>query len=291
MPTDGATDQEMRGGAPRHTQTTFRTDDGLRLFSQSWLPAGEARAVLALVHGIGEHSGRYGNLVNAISQSGFAIAALDHRGHGSSPGQRGHINSWKEYREDVRAFLDHVRGNVPDRPVFLYGHSLGSLIVLDYVLAYPRGLAGLIVSGTALQPVGVARGYLVALAKVLSRLLPAFSVSLGIDASTLSRDAAVVQAYRDDPLVHSRVTMRWGTESLAAIERVRSRAAEISLPLLVVHGEADRINSVEGSRELYWAVSSTDRKLCIYPGGSHEPHNDLDHLIVSRDIEYWLSSR
>lgn len=291
MPTDGATNHEVRGKTPHHTQTTFRSDDGLKLFSQSWVPQGEVRAVLALVHGIGEHSGRYSNLVDSISHSGFAVAAFDHRGHGRSPGKRGHINSWKEYREDVRAFLDYVRVRFPDRPVFLYGHSLGSLIVLDYVLAYPRGLAGLIVSGTALQPVGVARGHLVALARVLSRLLPAFSVSLGIDPSTLSRDAAVVQAYRDDPLVHSRVTMRWGTESLAAIERVRSRAAEISLPLLVLHGEADRINSVEGGRELYQAVSSPDKQICIYPGGSHEPHNDVDHLIVSRDIARWLSSR
>ncbi len=168
---------------------------------------------------------------------------------------------------------------------------MGALIALDYVLAYPDGLAGLVVSGVPLQPSGVAKRHLIALARILSRIVPAFSISLGLDVAGISRDPAAVKAYRDDPLVHSLASMRWGTEVLASIDRVRLGAAEIRLPILILHGGADPINAVDGSRELHEAVSSDDKSLRIYPGTLHEPHNDLDRATVSEDVRRWLSGR
>ena len=124
-------------------QQTFIGADGLELHSSCWRPRGDARAVVALVHGLGEHAGRYSTLVTHLTAAGFAVGGFDHRGHGTSPGRRGHIGSWAEYREDVRAFLGATGKQFPGRPMFLYGHSLGALIVTEYIIAYPGSeLAG-----------------------------------------------------------------------------------------------------------------------------------------------------
>ena len=272
-------------------QGTFTGADGVELFSACWRPLGEPRAVVALVHGIGEHSGRYPALVTRLTAAGFAVCGFDHRGHGQSPGRRGHIGSWVEYREDVRAFLAVTAKQFPGTPMFLYGHSLGALIVTEFIIAYPGAeLAGLIVSGIPLQPTGVSKPHLVALARGLSRVLPTFSVSLGVHGSRLSRDKEVVREYDEDPLVHHVGTVRWGAETLGAIERVKSRANAIRLPVLILHGGDDKVNSVEGSKELFENISSSDKKLIVYPGGAHEPHNDIDRDQVASDVEEWLNS-
>jgi len=274
-----------------HREGTIRGSGEIDLFVQTWLPVGAVRGVVAIVHGIGEHSGRYGYLVQRVVDSGFAVAALDNRGHGRSGGTHGHIDSWSDYREDVHTFLHYVSAKFPRLPLFLYGHSLGALIVSDYVLFHPEGLDGLIVSGHPLRPTGAVKPLLVFLARILSRYKPETAFDLGVDDNALSRDPEVVQAYRDDPLVHRRVTARWGTETLAAVDRVRARASEIRMPLLVLHGEADKINSVEGSRELFDMASSTDKQLIVYPGGYHEPHNDLDRERVASDVIEWIQKR
>ncbi|MEJ7758533.1 MAG: lysophospholipase [Gemmatimonadaceae bacterium] len=275
----------------KHENQEFSGGGGLRLQAQSWEPPKSPRAAIALVHGIGEHSGRYADLASHLVHHGFAVLGFDHRGHGRSPGRRGHIDTWLDYREDLRAFVRHCTQVAPGSPLFLYGHSMGALIALDYAIAHPEGLAGLIVSGVPLQPTGVAKAHLVAIARILSRIVPAFSISLGLDEKGISRDPAVIEAYRRDPLVHPLVSMRWGTEILATIDRVRSLAGTIALPLLVVHGGADPINSPDGSRELLDAASSTDKSLHLYPGGLHEPHNDLDRSLVFQDVEQWLTHR
>lgn len=276
-------------------ESSFIGSGGVQLFSQSWDARGEnksqAKAAVALVHGIGEHSGRYVWLVEHLTASGFSVFSFDHRGHGRSPGRRGHISSWSEYRDDVGAFLDLVRRVSPGLPIFIYGHSLGALIVAEFLVSKRPDVAGVILSGIPLQPTGVAKPHLVALAKILSRILPSLLVSFGVKPDALSRDPAVARAYEEDPLVHHRASMRWGTETLDAIERVRSRGSDIELPLLILHGEADRVNSVAGSRELFDSVSSGDKQLLVYPDGAHEPHNDLDRDKVVRDVTDWLNER
>jgi len=273
--------------------STFAGADGVSLFAKCWRPrhgaANTPRAVVALVHGISEHSGRYSSVVDHLTAFGFAVCAFDLRGHGQSEGRRGHIDSWSQYRSDLRAFLEKVKHTFPGVPVFLYGHSLGALIVAEFVSSHPEGLTGMILSGIPIRPSGVAKPPLVLLAKGLSRIWPTFSVSLGVDGARLSRDPEMVRAYNEDPMVHHTGTARWGTETLAAIDRVKSRMREIWLPLLILHGEADKVNSVEGSRELFETVSSADKEIHIYPGGRHEPHNDVIRGEVVKDVERWLT--
>ena len=271
-----------------HNEGTFQGVGGLELYYQRWRPRGEPRAILAIVHGFGEHSGRYMNVVSHLLPCGYAVYGFDNRGHGRSPGQRGHINEWGEYRGDVRAFLQMIGREEPGRSVFLMGHSMGALIVLDCVLRRPEGLKGAIVSGAGLEPVGVAKPHLVALARLLSRIWPRFSLTTGLDISAVSRDPAVVKALEEDPLRHEVGTARWGVESLSTIEWIKTHAAEIRVPLLVIHGGADRLASANGSRAFFEKVTVPDKELLVYEACYHEPHNDVNREQVLADIENWL---
>lgn len=259
-----------------------------QLFCQSRRPAGEPRAVVAIVHGFAEHSGRYGFLVDHLVTRGHAVYGFDLRGFGRSPGRRGHIYDWAEYRGDVSAFVADLRSREPGRRVFLLGHSLGGLIVLDYGLRRPDGLAGAIVSAPGLRPVGAAKPHLVAVARILSRIWPTFSLDIGLDATAISRDPEVVEAYLDDPLRNPHGTVRWGTESLAVIRRIKAHAADWTLPLLMVHGEDDRLAAASGTRAFFEQVPIADKELHVYAGGYHEPHNDVDREQVLGDVADWL---
>lgn len=289
LTTTGAAAQPSEGHAVQHEEGRFAGAGGLELYWQCWRPSSEPRAVVALVHGVGEHSGRYMNLVGPLVDDGYAVYGYDQRGHGRSPGPRVHIDRWADYRDDLGAYLGMVAQQAPGRAIVIYGHSMGTLVVLDYLLQRPGGLAGAIVSGVALQPAGVGKPYQVAMARVLSRVAPRLSVDLGIDGGSLTRDPQVLEAARADPHLTSRATVRWGAESLATVRRVRQGLATIDLPLLVLHGGADPLNRPAGAQALFETVSSPDKTLHIYPGVRHEPHNDLGHEQVAADVKEWLA--
>ena len=271
----------------QHDQGQFRGTGDIELTYQRWRPEGQASAVLAFVHGLGEHSGRYMNLVNHLVPLGYALVGYDLRGHGRSPGKRGHISAWSEYRDDLAAFLDHA--SLADCPLFLMGHSLGGLIVLEYVLYHgDRPLAGVIGSGVSLTASGLS-AFVLAMGRILSRILPALQIKTGLDPTTISRDPAVVRAYQEDPLVHGLGTPRLSTESLSAMERTLARAAEWQLPLLLLHGGADRLVPIAPTRSFFQQVTIADKQMIEYPGGYHEPHNDIHHPQVTADLERWLA--
>lgn len=272
----------------QHVEGRFTGAGGIELYYQQWLPESEPRAVVTLVHGVCEHSGRYMNVVAPLVDAGYAVCAYDHRGHGASPGPRVHINQWSEYRDDLSAYLAMVSDQVPGRPIVLYGHSMGSLVILDYLLERSDGLAGAVVSGVALEPAGVGSPATIVMAKVLSRVAPRFSVDLKIDAASLSRDPEAVAATRADSMMTSRATVRWGAESIRTVERIKQGLRDIGVPLLVVHGGADPLNLPSGAHALFDAASSTDKTLRVYPGAYHEPHNDLCHEQVAADVAAWL---
>jgi alpha-beta hydrolase superfamily lysophospholipase len=278
----------------QHKEGRFAGAGGLELYYQQWRPESEPWASVVIVHGVGEHGSRYANVVGPLVDDGCAVYVYDQRGHGRSPGRRVHIDRWAEYRDDLGAFLRLVGEQAPGRPLVLYGHSMGSLVVLDYLLEWPRterpsGLRGAIVSGVALEPAGVGSPLLIVIARVLSGVRPRQSLKLGIDAAALSRDPDVVAAYRADTLVTSRATVRWGTESLDTVRRIKAGMSRIDVPLLVVHGEADRLNLAEGARALAEGSSHAGTTLRIYPGVYHEPHNDLGREQVVADVREWLA--
>lgn len=275
----------------QHVKSTFTGVGDLELYAQAWVPENPPRAVVTLVHGVGEHSGRYMNLVRPLVEQGYAVYSFDQRGHGASPGRRVHIDRWTEYRDDLAAFLATVSAKQPGCPVIIYGHSMGSLVVLDYLLQKPSGLSGAIISGAALQPAGVGSPAIIAMARVLTHVTPQLAISLGISAEHLARDPEALAAYRSDPLVTGKATVRWGTESLDTVERIKAGMSDIDIPLLVVHGEADHLNLVAGARALFDAVPSADKTIRVYPGVYHEPHNDLGHEQLAADVSEWLGHR
>lgn len=273
------------------TQIALRTADSLELAGLALRPDGAPRAALAMVHGLGEHAGRYADLHRALLAAGFAVAAADLRGFGRSPGVRGHIDGWDDYRADAAAIVALAGSLAPGRPVFLFGHSMGGLIVLDYGLQRPNGLAGVIASGPALVPAGVRRPLLEAVSRLLSRVTPRRTIELGLDPAGLSNDPSVVADYLADPLVHGRVSMRWGAEILRTMARTRARAAEFALPLLLLHGADDPINAPAGSRSFHGGCGHPDATLRLYPGSRHEVHHDVGRVQFERDLLRWLRER
>lgn len=272
-----------------HDEGTFRGYQGVELYEQRWLPdSGTPRAALALVHGFGEHSGRYSNVVNRLVPAGYAIYALDTRGHGRSPGQRGYVTRWTEFREDVGAFVRLVGEREAGRPLFLMGHSMGGLTVLEYASQHPEGLRGVVASGPVLGQPGISPA-LLALARVLSRVAPRFSLDTGLDVTAISRDPAVVEAYRKDPLVHGKGTPRLSTELAGAVARAKAGAATWTLPLLIIHGAADRLAPAVASRAFFERVpASVDKERYEIVDGYHEPHNDTSQQQALDILQGWL---
>jgi len=282
------------------TDSTFQGAGGLTLVAHRWGPTvvagaavgSAARAAVAIVHGHGDHSGRYATAVAALTARGFAVHAFDLRGHGRSPGARGHIAAWAEYRDDLAGFVGHVKSQEPSgTPVFLYGHSLGGAIVLEFGLRRPEGLAGVVASGPALRPSGVRSPGLEALGRALSRVWPTFSLQLPLETAALSRSGDVVAGNRADSLNHRRITARAATVTLPVLAWTAANASRWHLPLLVIHGGSDRIIDPQGSRAFAAAAQAgagTDVELRIYEGGYHEPHNDLEAERVMGDVADWL---
>jgi len=243
---------------------------------------------LCLVHGFGEHSGRYRYFVERLCAAGIAVFAFDLRGHGKSEGRRGHVVSMADFRGDLSAFLALVDAQRPGIPRFVFGHSMGSLVVLDFVLRKPHGLTGTIISGAGMEPAGVATPVVVLLARTLAAVWPVFPLRLPVDATGLTRDKNEIDAYESDPLVHNTSTTRMARELLDAIEWIRTHPGDLQTPLLMLHGEADSVNLPSGSRNFISGVTVPDKQLILYPGAFHELHNDLDKGRELTDLVNWL---
>jgi alpha-beta hydrolase superfamily lysophospholipase len=268
----------------------FQGVGGLDLYYQSWHPDGKARAILAIVHGLGGHSDLYSNVIQHLIPKQYAIYALDLRGHGRSPGQQGYINAWSEFREDLGAFLQLIQTQNPGCPIFILGHSLGGVIVLDYILRHPQQasvLQGAIALAPTLGKVGISP-IRVLLGKMLSRVWPRFTLNTGIDISAGSRDPQVLAAIAQDTLRHTLGTARLATEFFATVDWINAKAGDWQLPLLILHGDADRVALPAGSDNFYQRVNCKDKLRIEYPGAYHEIQRDLNYPEVMADLENWL---
>ena len=270
----------------KHYEGTFKGTDGLELFFQSWQTQENAKAAIAIIHGIGEHSNRYMNIVNHFVPRGYDIHAFDLRGNGRSPGQRGHINSWTEIRNDISAFLNLIKQQ-SDTPLFILGHCLGGVVALDHCTRHPEGLQGVIASSPAIGKTGVP-AVLWVLARILNRIWPRFSLDIRLDISNFSRDPAIVKAFKNDPLFHTRGTARLGMEVRHVVDWIHAHSGELRLPLLIVHGTDDKIASPDGSREYFKNVIFDDKELREYEGGYHKLFSDIIKEQVLADTEQWL---
>ncbi|MGB0849153.1 MAG: lysophospholipase, partial [Thiolinea sp.] len=263
----------------------------LTIFHQSWLPEGEANAVIVLVHGLGEHSGRYQNVINSLVPRGYAIHALDHLGHGRSDGVRKHVNRFDDFIETLHTFSGMVRAQYAGQPIFLLGHSMGGLIASRYLLEHQAEFNGAILSAPALKVDDSVTPLLIWIGRILSVLLPRYGV-IPMGSAMLSRDPAVVQAYLDDPLVYSgKTTARLAAEIVTTMNYVRGRMQTINLPVLILQGSADRIVHPEGAQAFHAGIDSDDKTLKVYEGWYHELFNEPEREAVLTDVLHWLRKR
>ncbi|MHB0874648.1 MAG: alpha/beta hydrolase [Anaerolineae bacterium] len=264
--------------------------DGTRIVARTWQPPGAVSGIACLVHGLGEHGGRYGYVAARLCEAGLAVLAADLRGHGRSGGRRGHATGDDVLLEDVEDVIDHARARFGARPLFLYGHSLGGNIVINHLLRRRPAIAGVVVTSPLLLPGFEPPAWKLALGRLLYRVLPTLSMSSGLRTDDLSRDPAVVAAYRADPLVHDRTSARLALDFLAAGRWALEHAADLALPLLLVFGDADRICDVEAGR-LFAAAAGSSCTLVEFPGLYHEAHNEPEKAVVLDAIVTWLGRR
>jgi alpha-beta hydrolase superfamily lysophospholipase len=266
----------------------FKTDDGLSLFEQYWVPDKEHKAVVAIVHGYAEHSARYQHVAEYLLGQGYAVEAFDLRGHGRSEGKRSFVKSFDEYPSDVASFFQRIRKRHPDKPIYLLGHSMGGPISLLFVATFKPDLKGLILSGPALKISDDISPMLVRFSSFISSIFPKLP-TIKLDSSGISRDPDIVKRYDSDPLVYRGGTpARTGAELVRAIVRVQNQAEQVTLPILILHGTADKLADVEGSKQFYNVVGSNDKDLKLYDGFYHEVLNEPEKQQVLEDIVQWL---
>ena len=269
----------------------FKTYDGLQLYERAWLPPTEPRGVVAVVHGFTEHGGRYGPLAGELNRHGYAMYALDLRGHGRSEGERVFVRSFDEYLADVELYVDRVRCQQPGKPIFLLGYSMGGTILIRLAT-----LSRLDVRGVILVAPGIMLGRKVfpllrRLAPWIGRWLPRLRL-VRFGASMLSRDPKVVEAFRNDPYVfHGRFALRTAAEILQTLGQIGAEMQQVTRPLLILHGTGDAVTEPQGSRDLYARAASADKTLKLYDGLYHDLLNEPEKDQVRGDVVAWISER
>lgn len=263
--------------------------DGTSLHVSGWRPPGGSYAAVGVVHGMYAHGGMFAGLGRSLAADGVAAYALDLRGHGRSPGQRGFARSEASLCRDVRAFFEALAVWEPARPRFLYGHSMGAVLVLDAALAASAPPDGVVVSAPPFEPTA-APPPVRTLCRVLSRLAPWLPLPTGGGAGRGLRDPEVRAAYAADGLRHPWATPGLADAILSCAERVAERAGELDVPLLLLQGEADAVARPEGARAFLDALATPDVRARFYPGQRHELHNDTGREQVAADVAKWLRS-
>ncbi len=258
------------------TECEIRGHDGTPLRVLTWAADGDVRGLVILVHGLGEHVGRYDPIAAALNGIGLTFVGGDHRGHGRSGGLRGHVDGYDEYTADVECVVKHARGTVGDElPWFVLGHSMGGLITVRY-LADARRVqpAAAILSnpqlGLAFDPPKIK----VAAGRLLSRILPKLRLDSELDVNAISRDPSEVKKYVDDPLVHSKISTRWYTSMSTALDEARASGPSIAVPSLWILSGGDRICSAAAAKTVQQQVSGS--QLLELPDAFHEAHNGPD---------------
>ena len=272
-----------------HIEFTHQSPDKLQFYFQGWEPEASVRAVVCLVHGLGEHTGRYAHVAAALNDAGYAVLGCDLRGHGKSGGPRGHTPSYDTLMDDTGRLLDEAAERYSDKPRFLYGHSLGGNLVLNYTLKRKPQLAGVVATSPLIRTTNPAPAVKITLGKLMYKLQPGVTMANGIPLDSLAHDPEIGRAYAADPLVHNKISARLALDMLQAGEWALAHAAEFPLPLLLVHGTADELTSAAATQEFAGKVRG-DCTLKLWDGFYHETHNEPEKAEVLAFMAAWIES-
>ena len=272
----------------RHDEQTHRTADGATIYWQQWYPDGDPVALICLVHGLGEHSGRYEHVAQRFTDAGYAVFAMDQRGHGNSGGTRGDVTVDQSV-SDIAELVADAKDEFPGTPVFLYGHSLGGLMGMSYVVRRQPAIAGMVASAPALDSELRDQKAKFFMANLLGGVVPGVTIATGLDPNGVSRDPAVVAAYTSDPLVHDKGSLGLAKSTFQAMDAIMERT-DFPVPLLIIHGQADTLTVPAASKRFADQVSG-DVTLIEYPDMAHEPHNEPEQEEVMAEVLAWLTPR
>jgi len=272
-------------------ESNWTSDDGITFYVRGWESNDKPKAAIGLVHGLGEHTGRYEHVAKVMTDAGYAMVGFDLRGHGRTGGARGHFPSLDAVMQDIHQLFQFLMQKYPGLPQFLYGHSLGGLLSLRYAIQYGSGLKGVIVTDSGLRSALQEQKAKIAMAKILGSLVPAMTVPIGLDPTTISRDPEVVKKYVNDPLVHDKTSLGLGKSSLSAIDFCFAHAKEFVPPLLIMHGKADKLTYVSGSEDFAKLASENNKDvtLKLWDGLYHEIHNEPEKAEVFKVMVEWLN--
>ncbi len=273
----------------KHNEDFFTNHLGQKIYYQSWMPEGDIKAVIFIVHGLGEHGGRYMNVVNHFVPLNYAVYAIDHPGHGKSEGTRVYIDKFEDFISTAEILFDKIRNDNPGKKMVILGHSMGGLIATWFIGKHQDKLTAAVLSGPAVKIPDNTPKAMVAAGKILSKILPKAGV-VDLDVEGISRDKRVVEAYNSDPLVnHKKATARLGAELLSAMEKAPEIAATVNIPVIIVQGGADRLVNPDGAKMLYELIPHDDKQLNIFDGYYHEVFNEPEHKEVLGIVEEWLN--
>lgn len=273
------------------TESFWQTPDGVKLYTRTWLLETPARAAVVLVHGLGEHCARYDHVAAAFNAQGIAVYGFDHRGHGRSPGVRGHIPSFDAVFGDIDDIIDEARKAQPGKPVFLYGHSMGGLLALDYVLIRKPDLSGVICTSPGLSTGEPVNGLKLLAGKALYTLVPTITMPNGLDVQNISHDKQVITAYTSDPLNTFLVSARLGLDILNTGAWVIEHARDWSLFLLLMQGTGDHLVSPQATTRFAAGVPQNLITYREWEGLYHELHNEYEKEQVIQAMLNWIDQR
>ncbi len=273
-----------------HFEKEFKTHDGTTIFYQVWRPEKEPKAVIQIIHGFAEHSNRYTNVVNTLVPEGYAIYIADLRGHGRSEGERAYVpNSFNDYVIDQERFTEIITKAEGEKPLFLLGHSMGSYIAIMYIANEPESFQGLVLSGSGTTMGGTVNPIIKFIAKLMAKINPKGKIEVGV-ADHISRDQEVVNAYKNDPYIFTKSTLKLGSEILKVTKIIIADIAKIQIPILMQSGEHDK--AVPGVKELSEYLTTSDKTLKIYKDCFHEVYNELEdsRTLALKDLLNWLNT-
>ncbi len=270
-----------------HTEFSWMGTGNINFFAQEWKPETSPRAVIILSHGLGEHCGRYQHVAEHMVAAGFAVLALDHRGHGKTGGKRGHA-SFKDMVLDVNHLIEEANKRYPDTPKILYGHSMGGCLVLYHAISQQPNIAGVISTSPGLAP-AQDPGSKLAFGRIIASIYPSFPMENGLLLQGLSHDANVIKAYQADPLVHSKISARLGLDIIDNGKWVIENAEKLTLPLLLIFGSEDLLVSPAATRE-FAAKIKNQATVKEWSGGYHELHNEPFKEDVIQMMIDWINS-
>jgi alpha-beta hydrolase superfamily lysophospholipase len=274
----------------RVTEFNIPHREGQSFFACEWSPAGEPKGVILLIHGLSDHAGRYHHVGSFFATAGYAMIVVDLRGNGRSFGKRGHFPSYEIIMDDISLFIETARKRQPGLPLFLYGHSMGGNLVLNYLIRYGAPAAGAIVTSPWLRLNLQPPFFKLILAILANRVFPSLTQPDGIIPAFLSHDEEVGRRYAADPLVHKQISVRTFLEISRAGEYAIKDAARVSCPLLLMHGTDDQLTSFEASRE-FSEKMVVQHTFKAWDGLYHELHNEFEKETVLGLINDWIGRR